>query len=223
MAYKVFLSPSNQDDNPYAVGDTTEARECGHIADFCGIALDRSGVDVMIRHMDSMAAKSAAANAWRADLYVCIHTNATVEHKYTGGTNVFYYSTESRGYAAAKSILAELGPITPGKADATSARPGLYEMKTPNAPVAYVEVEFHDTDQGAAWILSHEREAGEAIARGICKYLGVEYKAEHAAPEAGKVYTVQLGAFKNRSGAEILRDELRAAGYDGAFIKEVIL
>ena len=37
-------------------------------------------------------------------------------------------------------------------------------MKTPNAPVAYVEVEFHDTDQGATWILSHEREAGEAIA-----------------------------------------------------------
>lgn len=51
---KVYLSPSNQTDNRYAYGNTTEAVQCGKIADACRIALERSGVTVKVGHMPSM-------------------------------------------------------------------------------------------------------------------------------------------------------------------------
>ena len=44
---KVYLSPSNQTDNRYAYGNTTEAVQCGKIADACRAALERSGLECM--------------------------------------------------------------------------------------------------------------------------------------------------------------------------------
>ena len=40
---KVYLSPSNQTDNRYAYGNTTEAVQCGKIADACRAAVSRGG------------------------------------------------------------------------------------------------------------------------------------------------------------------------------------
>ena len=73
---KVFLSPSNQYDNRYAYGDTTEGVQCGKIAEACKEALERSGVTVKLMHDESMQEKCAASNAFDADLHVPIHTNA---------------------------------------------------------------------------------------------------------------------------------------------------
>lgn len=39
----------------------------------------------------------------------------------------------------------------------------------------YCECEFHDTVEGAKWIVEHTTEIGEAIAKGLCKYLGVAF------------------------------------------------
>ena len=43
---KVYLSPSNQTDNRYAYGNTTEAVQCGKIADACRIALELSLIHI---------------------------------------------------------------------------------------------------------------------------------------------------------------------------------
>ena len=51
---KVFLSPSNQYDNRYAYGNTTEGVQCGKIAEACKVALERSGVTVKLMHDESM-------------------------------------------------------------------------------------------------------------------------------------------------------------------------
>ena len=60
---KVYLSPSNQTDNRYAYGNTTEAVQCGKIADACRAALERSGVTVKVGHMPSMQDKCKESNA----------------------------------------------------------------------------------------------------------------------------------------------------------------
>ena len=89
--YKVFLSPSNQYDNVYAYGNTTEGVQCGKIADACKIALERSGVDVMLMHDEDMQTKCAESNKFGADLHVPIHTNA-----FNGkvmGTRMFCYNS----------------------------------------------------------------------------------------------------------------------------------
>lgn len=51
MAKKVYLSPSDQTNNAYAYGNTTEAVQCGKIAEACRAALVRSGVSVKVGHM----------------------------------------------------------------------------------------------------------------------------------------------------------------------------
>ena len=78
MAKRVYLSPSDQRSNSYAVGNTTEAIQCGRIAAACKTALERSGVEVMLGQYDTMANRVAASNRFGADLHVpSIPTPAT--------------------------------------------------------------------------------------------------------------------------------------------------
>ena len=200
---KVYLSPSNQTDNCYAYGNTTEAVQCGKIADACRIALERSGVTVQVGHMPSMQDKCKESNAFGADLHVPIHTNAfdgTVT-----GTRMFCLNSSGEGMKACEAIFAWLAPITPGTSENIQVNASLYEVRVPSAPTAYVECEFHDNATTAKWIVEHTVDIGEAIARGICDYFGVTYKEKEqpeSAASTDKLYRVQEGAFANRPIAE---------------------
>ena len=219
---KVFLSPSNQYDNVYAYGNTTEGVQCGKIADACKIALERSGVDVMLMHDESMQTKCAESNKFDADLHVPIHTNA-----FNGkvmGTRMFCYSTEGKGMAACKAIFARLAPITPGESENIQVNADYYEVRVPAAPTAYIECEFHDTVEGAKWIVENTVLIGETIARGICDYFGVKFveKPKPVEPEKKDVlYRVQIGAYKIKANAEKRQAEAKAAGFTDAFIVTV--
>ena len=218
---KVFLSPSNQYDNVYAYGNTTEGVQCGKIADACKVALERSGVTVKLMHDESMQEKCAASNAFDADLHVPIHTNA-----FNGkvmGTRMFCYNT-GKGMAACKAIFARVAPLSPGTSENIQVNQKLYEVRVPAAPTAYIECEFHDTVEGAKWIVENTVLIGEAIARGICDYFGVTFKEPEQPKPAEPVttdtlYRVQVGAFAIRENAEKMLARLKAAGFEG-FIRE---
>ena len=220
---KVFLSPSNQYDNVYAYGNTTEGVQCGKIADACKIALERSGVDVMLMHDESMQIKCAESNKFGADLHVPIHTNA-----FNGkvmGTRMFCYNT-GKGMAACKAIFARVAPMSPGTSENIQVNQKLYEVRVPAAPTAYIECEFHDTVEGAKWIVENTVLIGETIARGICDYFGVTFKEPEqpkpVEPEKKDVlYRVQIGAYKIKANAEKRQAEAKAAGFTDAFIVTV--
>ena len=167
---KVFLSPSEQYDNRYAYGDTTEGVQCGKIAEACKAALERSGVTVKLMHEGTMRSKIAAANSWGADLYVCIHTNAA--NGQVSGTRIFCYDKSSKGYQAAQKVFAVLAPLTPGESENISVA-DYTEIVGPAAPTVYVECEFHDVPSVAQWIVEHTEDIGRAIAQGVCDYFGV--------------------------------------------------
>ena len=219
---KVFLSPSNQYDNVYAYGNTTEGVQCGKIAEACKAALERSGVTVKLMHDESMQEKCAASNAFDADLHVPIHTNA-----FNGkvmGTRMFCYSSGGKGMAACKAIFARLAPITPGESENIQVNADYYEVRVPAAPTAYIECEFHDTVEGAKWIVENNVLIGETIARGICDYFGVKFveKPKPVEPEKKDVlYRVQIGAYKIKANAEKRQAEAKAAGFTDAFIVTV--
>lgn len=221
MSKKVFLSPSNQYDNVYAYGNTTEGVQCGKIADACKIALERSGVDVMLMHDEDMQTKCAESNKFGADLHVPIHTNA-----FNGsvmGTRMFCYNS-GKGMAACKAIFARVAPLSPGTSENIQVNQNLYEVRVPAAPTAYLECEFHDTVEGAKWIVDNTTAIGEAIARGICDYFGVDFKEKEQPKPAepattDTLYRVQVGAFAVRENAEKMLARLKAAGFEG-FIRE---
>ena len=202
MSYKVYLSPSNQTNNRYAYGNTTESVQCGKIAVACRAALERSGVTVKVGHMPSMQDKCRESNAFGADLHVPIHTNAF--NGTVSGTRMFCFNSSGEGMKACKAIFSRLAPLTPGTSENIRVDASLYEVRVPRAPTAYVECEFHDNAATAKWIVEHTDGIGEAIARGICDYFGVAYKEkEQTKPEArSTLYCVQVGAFADHANAE---------------------
>lgn len=209
---KVYLSPSDQTKNAYAYGNATEAEQCGKIADACRAALERCGVSVKVGHMISMQQKCSESNAFGAELHVPIHTNA-----FNGsvmGTRMFCYNT-GKGMAACKAIFSRVAPLSPGTSENIRVNPKLYEVRVPAAPTAYLECEFHDTVEGARWLVENTIAIGEAIAHGICDYFGVTFKAQEQPAPVKSVDEVAREVIRGEWGnGSDRRQRLEAAGYD---------
>ena len=173
MKKKIYISPSNQVSNRYAVGNTNEAEQCRKIATKLVEALNRCGFESLPNVTGDMYEHVRESNAFGADLHIPIHTNA-----YNGkvaGLRIFVYKNGGEAEKIAKAVYAELAPITPGTSDGISAQPGLYECKATNALCVYIEAGFHDNPTEAQWIIDHTVDIAEAICRGLCKYYGLKY------------------------------------------------
>lgn len=205
MAKRVYLSPSDQRSNSYAVGDTTEAIQCGRIAEACKAALERSGVEVMLGQYDTMANRVTESNWFKADLHVPIHSNAC--NGKASGTHLFCYSGDrnSAGYKACQAVLDVLGPVTPGAPDVIRAYPALYEVKHPVATTVYIETDFHDVPRIAQWIIDNTTLIGETIAKGLCAALDVPFVARddaEPAPSPAPAETVSVAVRVLRRGMD---------------------
>ena len=209
---KVYLSPSDQTKNRYAYGGTNEAEQCGRIAEACRRALERSGVSVKVGHMISMQQKCSESNAFGAELHVPIHTNAF--NCSVMGTRMFCYNT-GKGMAACKAIFTRVAPLSPGTSENIQVNQKLYEVRVPAAPTAYLECEFHDTVEGAKWIVENTVLIGETIAHGICDYFGVTFKSPEQPAPAKSVDEVAREVIRGEWGnGSDRRQRLEAAGYD---------
>lgn len=218
MAKKIFLSPSDQTNNRYAYGNTSEAIQCGKIAVALEEALTRCGFAVRMQHYQKMDIKCADADAWGADLYIPIHTNAC--NGEVSGTRIYTYDYTGEGRKAGLCVYHNLAPLTPGNSDNISADASLYEIRKPAAPTVYCECEFHDVPETARWIITHTNTIAEAICKGVCEYFGTPYKAPNdEAPKTETMYHVQVGAFKDRKNAEKMLEFFKSYGFK-AFIKE---
>lgn len=171
--YKVFISPSDQTRNTYASGNTNEAAVCEKIGAACKKALERCGIETMLVQYEPMSSKCSKSDAFGADLHLPIHTNAF--NGSVAGTRIMCYNLSGDGYKASKAIFDALAPLTPGTSENITAHPELYEIKHPNAPAAYIEVDFHDVPAVAEWLIANTELIGETIAKGVCNYFGVAY------------------------------------------------
>jgi len=178
MSKKVYLSPSNQVNNIYAAGGTNEMIQCNRIADAAKTALERCGFQVKKAAQGAVINTAVKeSNDWGANLHIPIHTNA-YNGAVTGGTLVMIYSNAVENKKAGEAILDAVAPISPGPDYALRVNPGLIELNSTKAIATYLEVEMHDTKQGADWIIGNIKPIGEAIAKGVCNYYGVTYKPD---------------------------------------------
>ena len=227
MSKKIYISPSNQVYNTYATGNTNEKAQCHKIAKYCVSYLKKKGFSVMCTYNLDMYERVRESNSFGADLHVAIHTNATAKHNVTGGTQILLYSVDGERKKAGQAVYDRLAPLTPGKsAERLIAKPGFYECKTANAITVYCECEFHDTKQGAQFIINNTSAIGEAIAKGICDYYGVNIidegvpeKENNAPSEDGTLYVVRAGAFKDKANADRRVSDLKKAGFE-AYVKK---
>lgn len=201
MAIRIFISPSDQTGNQYAGQDTSEGVQMGLLGSLVQTRLDKAGFRTLLVHQRSMADKVQSSKNFGADLYVCLHSNAA--NKKASGTHIFYWSKESAGYRCGLKIFEQLAPYCPGTDDRMIQDQTLYEIRYPDAPTVYIEVDFHDVAEIAAWMVDHLPEIADKIVAGICNYYNVtvpgrkwsvclgEYSSEAAAIAASKIVKVR--------------------------------
>lgn len=219
MSKKIYLSPSNQYDNRYEYGNTTEMEQCNRFAEYAEKALKRCGFEVKrAKKGQAMTTSVTESNTWQADLHIPIHTNAGGGN----GTVVFVYKKTAENCAKAQPIYNEVQAVTPGTIDyGVREYPDLYELNATNAIAVYIEVDFHDNKTIAKWLIENAKTVGESIAKGVCKAYGVKYVADNNAPQKiNKIYRVQVGAFKSKTNAQAYADKLKKSGFADTIIKE---
>lgn len=230
MAKKVYIGVGHGGTDPGAVANGFKEKDLNLvIAMACQDELARHGVLVkMSRTKDeneSVASKVNECNAFAADLALDIHNNAGGGD----GAEVFYSVNGGTGKTLAVNILDEvvkIGQNSRGiKTKKNSSGSDYFGfIRTTKAPAVIVECAFVDNKTDMQILDTHTEQIamGVAIAKGILKTLGVAHKAEEPKAEQstpGKIFRVQVGAYRNRSGAEEVKKKLAAAGFDGIIVE----
>jgi N-acetylmuramoyl-L-alanine amidase len=184
--YKIYLSPSSQPENKYAVGDTTEDVQCAKIAKACEACLKSILTDTQEPVFEvkvgantggvTMTTRMTESNAWKANIHVPIHTNAGGGGTVSGRPIVLTKSlnTTDSNYIVSNYIYQALREVV-GKDEygGVKSEKSFHEIANAEKLVSYCECEFHDSERGASTIINYYAEIGKAIASGICSY----YKA----------------------------------------------
>lgn len=172
----VYLSPSNQKDNAYAAGNTTEAEVMREVSDSARKYLEQNGVTVYVAEPDfSLQEKIDFANENNVTAHVAIHSNAGGDSGGGEGTECFYNPKILGSKVLAEYIYNRVSRLTPtddrGMLDGTKGAAYLYEVATSEVPNCLLEVEFHDSTERAQWIIDHTDDLGKSVADGIMEYL----------------------------------------------------
>lgn len=196
------------------------------VADQLSVALQRCGFRTLFvapGNSDiSLSTRTATANKANAAAYVSIHYNAGGGE----GVETYHYPGSSTGKRLAEAIHWHVRQGTKQK-DRGVKSANFQVLRETKMPAALVEYGFMD-DPGLeeARLMIDPKfifECGEETAKGICDYFKVKYVEPVPVipppppPVESELYTVQVGAFKDKSNAEDLATKLKQAGFD-AFV-----
>ena len=126
---------------------------------------------------NSLRARYASANEWKADIFVSIHCNAGGG----SGCEVYCYKSGGQAETLAKNILSGMlwntDLISRGVKTANYA-----VLKNTNMPAVLVETAFIDNENDAAFLgfEDGQKQIAKGIAEGIMEYLGVDYSENSA-------------------------------------------
>ena len=179
----VFLSPSDQLGNTYATGDTNEAVVCQQICNKIEDILVSRGV--MVDSDPNMYNAVDRSNKMRPDLHLAIHTNASPNHN-VRGVRVFYHSASEYGKSYAEKFFRALSGLYEGR-HAVKPYDVLYELRRTVSPAVYLELDFHDTVDGAKWLIDNK----ELIANTLCNVIADIFQLASLDPveDNQKIYT----------------------------------
>jgi N-acetylmuramoyl-L-alanine amidase len=174
MKYRVYISPSVQEANPYAGGLGTEEQWMQTIGREVVRLLKYQGTFEVFANSPEMSLVQIVheSNELAVDAHVAIHSNAGGGR----GTEVWYYQGSIQGKKLAEYVYNRVVPLSPGVDRGIKASAKLYELKNTKASACIAEIAFHDNPEEARWITEHVREIAEAIAAGVCDFFGVRFK-----------------------------------------------
>ena len=110
----------------------------------------------------SLSARVNEANAWGADYFISLHTNASSSPN-AGGTEAYVFSIPSAAAELADDIVEEVSEYTGLRNRGVFTRSGLYVLRKTQMPAALIELGFISNPEEAALM----RDRPELFARGI--------------------------------------------------------
>ncbi len=175
---KVFLSPSDHGvgQNKCLHSGCYEDKHTRPIAEVCAKYLKQSGIEVLIGIANqSLTKRCQDSNNFGADLHVPIHTNAWDED--TRYLMFMFYADNEKYRKAFNAVAPELEAVYPGGDKSVFVvRRDLAEISGPYALSLYCELGFHTNKKDCDEFIHNPEVVGKALAKGICKYLGVVFK-----------------------------------------------
>ena len=171
---KAYISPSTQEHNITALGNTEE-NIMHKVTDALMPMLKGVGIDALRgQKTDSLTQMVRESNLFKPEIHVAIHSNA--HDGKSRGCEVYHYKGSKNGKRLADTIYKYMEPLTPTKDRGVKENTSFYELKKTHAPAVLIEVDFHDNYEGAKWIDANIFPIAEAIAKGVCDYFGIAYK-----------------------------------------------
>ena len=170
-----YLSPSNQGANIGVEGYGNERDQMYLLMGEITPHLDRAGVSFCVpERTTTLADRVTESNSMGAKFHFALHSNAGGNGKAWGPVGL-YYSEEGKAFCEklVASLLA-LGQES-NRAVHLVQRRDLYELRKTSAPAALLEVDFHDSAKGVAFITQRRAEIAEVIAKVIIAADGKEF------------------------------------------------
>ncbi len=224
MSIKVWLDAGHGGKDPGAVGNGLKEKDITlAITLKVGKELERHGVKVgYTRKNDktvNLNSRGPLANKYGADVFVSIHTNA--HNSNAQGVETYSFPNSKNGARLAKLIQDEVLKAKLYTKNRGTKTANFAVLRQSRMPAALIETAFITNKQDAELLKNKQNEFATAIAKGILKYLGINYKPVKKPSNnsnSKELYKVQVGAFSNKTNAEKLLKELKTKGFDG-FIK----
>ena len=187
MAIKIYIDQGHNPRNPNAGAERNGLREQDivyrvgiELAELLrangnfDVRLSRPTADTQIgtSNSSSLRARVSDANAWGADYFISLHTNAATSSAATG-SEAFVYSEPSQAFELAEDILRRLSEVTGLQNRGVFVRNGLYVLRKTAMPATLVELGFITNPGDAALMNENPKLFATGIYQGILDYFGL--------------------------------------------------
>ena len=230
MSKKIFIDPGHGGIDSGAVGinNLLEKNINLSVAKKVESLLKKQNLEVKLSRTDdstlSLDGRTSAANKWNADCYVSIHCNSF--NNSASGVETFSYTDKTNDLAnCIHEEILKTNTYTKNRGVKTA---NFYVLRKSSMRSCLIELAFIDNELDAKLLREDQDKFALAVAKGICKYVGVEFKTENPTPntkptnppveDSNVFYRVVCGSFNNRVYAEEMIESLKAYGYTDIFI-----
>jgi len=188
--FKLYLSPSNQPFNKYAVGNTNEKVQMEALAVVIKNIMDNEyEAETVIGTVfgEGPTGRATEAKELEVDVYVAIHSNASYKVTAKGSVG-FYHPFQVKGRELTDNIIDELNKISPAKSspyykveDGMSVfdNYGYAEIRNPanmGLITSLIETDFHTNPETANWIINNKDIIARAYVNGITETFNLNRK-----------------------------------------------
>ena len=187
MAIKIYIDQGHNPVNPNAGAEGNGLREQNLVyrigIELAGLLRSNGNFEVRLSRptpetqlgdskASSLSARVNEANAWGADYFISLHTNASSSPN-AGGTEAYVFSIPSAAAELADDIVEEVSEYTGLRDRGVFTRSGLYVLRKTQMPATLIELGFISNPEEAALMRDRPDLFARGIYEGLLDYTGV--------------------------------------------------